>query len=126
MKRLVLAAIALVFIAAAGAGGWILWSAAQPFKGYDGEEQFVDIPAGAGPAAIGRRLREAGVVRDTVSFRAALWRSGKARRLQAGEYRFDRPMRAREVVDKLAKGDVYLRSITFAEGLTIRQMAQVY
>jgi UPF0755 protein len=35
-------------------------------------------------------------------------------------------MRAREVVDKLAKGDVYLRSITFAEGLTIRQMAQVY
>ena len=126
MKRLVLAVAVLAIVAAAGAGGWVLWSAAQPFKGYEGAEQFVDIPAGAGPAAIGRRLSEAGVVRDTVSFRAALWRSGKARRLQAGEYRFDRAMSAREVVDKLARGDVYLRSITFAEGLTIRQMAQVY
>ena len=50
------------------------------------------------------------------------WRcgcSGAGRRLQAGEYRFDRPMTPREVVDKIARGDVYLRPITFREGLTI-------
>ena len=32
-------------------------------------------------------------------------------------------MSAVEVVDKLARGDVYGRRITFPEGLTIREMA---
>ena len=35
-------------------------------------------------------------------------------------------MSAREVIDKLARGDVFLRPITFPEGLTIQQMAQIY
>ena len=57
------------------------------------------------------------MVRDEPSFRVALWRSGQARRLQAGEYRFDRPMSAREVIDKIARGEVFTRPITFPEGL---------
>jgi UPF0755 protein len=126
MKRLVLAILAIGVIVALAAGIWLLAGARQPYKGYQGAEQFVEIPAGAGPSAIGRRLTEAGVVRDEVSFRAALWRSGQARRLQAGEYRFDRPMTARAVIDKLARGEVFLRAITFPEGLTVRQMSQVY
>jgi UPF0755 protein len=126
MKRLVLAILAIGVIVAAAASIWLLSGAEQPYKGYEGAEQFVEIPAGAGPSAIGRRLAEAGVVRDELSFRAALWRSGQARRLQAGEYRFDRPMSARAVIDKLVRGEVFLRSITFPEGLTVRQMSQVY
>ena len=54
------------------------------------------------------------------------WRSGAARRLKAGEYRFDRPMTAAEVVAMLARGDVYLRPVTFPEGLTIREMARIF
>src|SRR3954471_21328491 len=107
-------------------GVWLLLGAEKPYKGYEGAEQFVEIPPGAGPALIGRRLAESGVVRDTVSFRVALARSGQARRLQAGEYRFDAPMSAREVIDKRARGDVFLRPITFPEGLTIAQMAEIY
>src|SRR5919106_3599215 len=126
MKRLILAAMAVVVTVLAAGAVWVLLGAEQAYKGYDAAEQFVEIPAGAGPSAIGRRLRESGVVRDGYSFRAALWQSGQARRLQAGEYRFDRPMSAREVIDKLARGDVFLRSITFPEGLTIRQMAEIY
>ena len=34
-----------------------------------GVEQFVEIPPGAGPGAIGRRLAGSGVVRDQLSFR---------------------------------------------------------
>jgi len=55
-----------------------------------------------------------------------LWMTGQGRRLQAGEYRFDRPMSARQVADKIARGDVYVRPITFPEGLTYRQMAALY
>ena len=55
-----------------------------------------------------------------------LWQSGQARRLKAGEYRFDREMTPLEVLDKIARGDVYLLSLTFREGLTIAEMAQVF
>ena len=61
----------------------------------------------------------AGVVRDPLTFRAALWLSGRARELKAGEYRFDQPDDAPRVVDKIARGDVYRRLVTFREGLTI-------
>jgi UPF0755 protein len=126
MKRVVLIVFGVVIVLAAAAAVWLLVGAEQPYKGYTSAEQFVEIPPGSGPSAIGRRLTEAGIVRDQQSFRVALWRSGQARRLQAGEYRFDRAMTAREVIDKLARGEVFLRPITFPEGLTVRQMSQIY
>ena len=126
MKRLIVAVVAILVVAVAAAAVWFLLGAERPYRGYDAAEQFVEIPPGAGPAAIGRRLRDAGVVRDETSFRIALWRSGQARRLQAGEYRFDSPMTAAEVIDKIARGDVFTRPLTFPEGLTLRQMAQTY
>ena len=39
-------------------------SLAQPYKGYDGPEQFVEIAPGDGSRCIARKLVEAGVVRD--------------------------------------------------------------
>jgi UPF0755 protein len=98
----------------------------KPYKGYDGPEQFVEIPAGAPIAEISRRLVDAGVVSDRAALRYALWMTGEGRRLQAGEYRFDRPMRPIEVVQKLARGDVFVQPITFPEGLTIREMGALY
>jgi UPF0755 protein len=116
----------LIAVAAAALGGWFYLGANRPFKGYDAAEQFVEIPQGSGTAAIGKRLADAGVVRDEVSFKVALWLSGNARRLQAGEYRFDRAMTPRQVAEKIAHGDVYVRPITFPEGLTAKQMAAVF
>jgi UPF0755 protein len=59
-------------------------------------------------------------------FRLAVWMRGSGRRLQAGEYRFDRPMTPAQVADKIARGDVYVRAITFREGLTNREMASLF
>lgn len=125
MKKLALLLLLLIVAGAAG-GWWYYTGVGRPFKGYAGEEQFVEIPQGSGSVAIGRRLADAGVIRDVNSFRLALWITGSGRRLQAGEYRFDRPMSARQVADKIARGDVYVHPITFPEGLTIRQMAALY
>jgi UPF0755 protein len=112
----------------AAAAGLVLVGArfGRPFKGYAGPEQYVDIPPGSSVSVIGQRLVAAGVVSDRLAFRYALWVTGESRRLQAGEYRFDSPMRAVDVVRKLARGDVYLRPITFPEGLTIREMAVLF
>jgi UPF0755 protein len=126
VKKVALALVVLVVAAAAAAGWWFYTSVDRPFKGYEGSEQFVEIPTGSGSRTIARRLADAGVVHDVNSFRIALWITGAGRRLQAGEYRFDRPMSPRQVADKLARGDVYVQPITFREGLTIRQMAALY
>ena len=129
MRRLVTSLVILtVFVcAAAGIAAFVVWQRIHtPHKGYQAAEQFIDIPAGTGTAAIGRRLVDAGVIRDPFTFRAALWWSGRSRALQAGEYRFDRPLAASDVVDRLVRGDIYARRITFPEGLTIQEMARVY
>jgi UPF0755 protein len=125
VKRFLLVLFLLILIAT-GAGAWFYAGVDRPYRGYGAAEQFVEIPPGSGSAAIARRLADAGVVENVNRFRLALWLSGSARRLQAGEYRFDRPMSPREVVDKIARGDVYGHPITFREGLTIRQMAALY
>jgi UPF0755 protein len=125
LKRLFIAFIVLVLVGAAGAA-WLVMSVNRPYQGYQGAEQFVEIPQGAGPAGIARRLAQAGVVRNTLTFRIAVWVTGEGRRLQAGEYRFDHPVSARQVVEKIARGEVYLRPLTFPEGLTMRQMAELY
>ena len=123
-------AFLLVFVlavAAAGGLAWLLYTrTSEPFKGYDAAEQFVTIDPGSGTRTIGRRLVDAGVIRDEPTFRAAVWRSGRARTLQAGEFRFDAPMTPIAVIDKIARGDVYNRRITFPEGLSIREMARIY
>ena len=126
MKRWLLLALALIVVGALGAGVWMFKGVERPYKGYTAEEQFVEIPQGAGSASMGRRLAEAGVVRDAQTFRLAAWLRGAGQRLQAGEYRFDAPMSAVDVVDKIARGDVFLQAVTFREGLTIRQMAAIF
>ena len=126
MKRVVLALLILIVVVLGVVSFRIIRGAEQPYKGYEGAEQFVEVPAGASPNAIGRRLAAAGVVRDLATFRYVLAKSGQARRLKAGEYRFDRPMKPAEVVDMMARGAVYLRPITFREGLTVKQMAALY
>ncbi|MEP7118239.1 MAG: endolytic transglycosylase MltG [Acidobacteriota bacterium] len=122
-------AVALVLLAglAAGAFAWTLRGRAlTPFRGYTTDEQFVAVPSGAGPRSIGARLVAAGVVRDGLTFRVALWLTGRARELKAGEYRFAGAATAVHVADVLARGEIYTRPVTFREGLTIPEMADIY
>jgi UPF0755 protein len=117
----------LVVAVAAGVAGWSVYGQIfEPYKGYDDAEQFVQIAPGTGTAEITRRLIDAGVVADEVAFRAALWWTGDARNLKAGEYRFAEPLSPVDVVGRLTRGDVFTRRITFPEGLTIQEMARVY
>ncbi len=119
--------VILAVCGAGAAGAFLLYSRMHaPFRGYPGPDLLVDIPPGEGTRAIGQRLTEAGVVRDPLTFRVALKVSGNARGLKAGEYRFDRPMSMLDVIDKIARGDVDVLSITFPEGLTIAEMAAIF
>jgi UPF0755 protein len=126
VRRAAIVIVVLLFAFAALAAWMAYRRLSDPFKAYPGADVFVDVPAGSSPALIGRELVRQGVVADSLTFRLALLRSGVATKLKAGEYRFDQPMTPEAVLSKIARGDVYLRSLTFPEGLTIRQMAQVF
>jgi UPF0755 protein len=126
VKRVITWTFLVVIVVVLGGGAWIYTSVERPYKGYEAQEQFVDIPSGSGTATMARRLADAGVVRSAQVFRVAVWLRGSSRRLQAGEYRFDQPMTAADVVDKISRGDVYVRAVTFREGLTVREMASVF
>lgn len=125
-------ALALVFVVVfffgipALVAGLLSVRIGEPYQNYEGREQFVEVPMGAGTAEIGRRLVDAGVVGDRLTFRFAVLWAARGRTLKAGEYRFDKPLAATAVVDRLARGDVYVRRITFPEGLTILEMARIY
>jgi UPF0755 protein len=126
MKRLL---VLMAFVALASVG-LTIWGQINrlsvPVRNYPGLEQFVEIEPGTRTDVIGARLIERGIVSDSWTWRIAIWRSRGATRLKAGEYRFDRPMTVDEVIDTLVRGDVYVRTITFPEGLTIRQMASIF
>jgi UPF0755 protein len=126
MKRLLLVLVGLALALAAVEVWLVVRRVHTPYKGYAGAERFVEIPPGTSVAAIGYRLVEAGVIRDRLAYRYALWRTGAGRDLKAGEYRFDRPMTPIEVVRTIQRGEVYLRPVTFPEGLTIAEMAAIY
>lgn len=129
MKKVLVAAGLAVLVV----GGVVAWGARmlyqqadQVYRDYTGDEVFVDIAPGTSTREIGRQLVAAGVVSDEQVFRMALWRSGRDRSLQAGEYRFAEPASALEVIDVLARGQVHLRTLTFPEGLTRWEMADVF
>jgi UPF0755 protein len=122
----VAAVVGLAVLVAATAAGVVYQRVHRPYKGFVDAEQFVLVPPGAGTRTIGTLLVAAGVIPDGLTYRAALWTSGSARRLKAGEYRFDRAMTPLEVLEKMARGDVYVVSVTFPEGLTVAEMAKVF
>ena len=126
MKRLVVGTVVLLIVALLGITAWVYLTFRRPYKGYQDAETYVEIPHGSNTQSMARALTDAGVVVNPSSFRIAVWLSGAGRRLQAGEYRFDAPLTPGDVVDKIARGDVYLRPVTFREGLTIRQMAAIF
>jgi UPF0755 protein len=125
LKKLLIVLLLVVIAAGAGLYG-IARRLNAEYRGYQAAEVFVDVPQGSSVASIADRLAAAGVVRDPLTFRIAARLVGADRRLQAGEYRFAEPATPFSVVDRLARGDVHTRAVTFPEGLTAREMAVIF
>ena len=130
MRRRILIGIGLSAVLA-GIGAVGVWNEVTtrleaPYRGYADAGVFVDVEPGDSTRVIAERVEAAGVVGNEWMFRLAVWWSDRDRALQAGEYYFDRPLSPLHVVEKIARGQVYLRSITFPEGLTIGEMAQIF
>ncbi len=106
----------LLALAAVGGAAWLILSPFGPAG-----EIFVEVAPGSSSAHIGQQLEAAGVLRTRYVFQLLrMWKRGT---LRAGEYRFDHPAPATEVYARIARGDVFTRSVTIPEGATIFDVA---
>jgi UPF0755 protein len=101
---------------AAGVGAWLIFAPFGPRH-----ETFVELAPGSSTVRIGRQLQDAGVVRSQFAFDLLRWI--KRGRLRAGEYRFDHPAPASEIYARIARGDVYTRTVVIPEGESIFDIA---
>jgi UPF0755 protein len=117
MKKLFLLLLLLVFAAA----GFLFYSLGRPYANYD-KEVFINIPPRTGTREIAGMLQGAGVIRDKWQFLAARAINRQAN-LQAGEYKFDRPMTPWAVFAKIARGDVFYYELRVPEGSNMFDIA---
>jgi len=85
------------------------------------QEAFVELPSGSTTVRMGQELEANGIVRSQFAFDLVRW--WKRGRLRAGEYRFDRPASVLEVYARIARGDVYTKTVTIPEGASVFEIA---
>jgi UPF0755 protein len=108
-----------IFAVLLGIGaGWFFWRAMRtPYKGWTEAKQRVEVRRGQRTSSILQLLQKNGVVRDEwiPLVYMKIFRGHDS--LKAGVYEFDQPVSAVDVIDKLVRGDVIIKTVTVREGL---------
>ena len=113
--------LALLLLAVAGVGGWMYWALSTPIT--PPGQKFVLLHPGYSTRRIANELKAAGVIRSADAF--VFWHYLHHKRsLKAGEYLFDKTADAREIHDRLVRGDVYVHTVVIPEGYTMFDIAQ--
>jgi UPF0755 protein len=119
------AALALLVAALAGLGAWLRWrnfveTAAGP---PGGRPVVVTVRTGATAREVARQLARDGIVSSATLFELFLRVERAQAALQAGEHRFDRPLRPAEVLEELRHAAAPEVEVTLLEGWTRMQVA---
>jgi UPF0755 protein len=88
-------------------------------------EVVVEVPVGMPVPALSELLHGQGLVRSAGKFRWLVRFKGAARQIKAGEYQLSTGLRPGELLNKIVRGEVRLHQITFPEGYTLKQMAEL-
>jgi UPF0755 protein len=118
--------LVLLVIAALATGALYWWAKGElqrPFAAYDGERKVIDVEPGTSAGAILADLEREGVLADARLTRLYLIHVLEDPPLKAGEYAFDAPMSATEVLEKLIAGEVLTHPVTIIEGLDLEETA---
>ena len=106
---------------ALGIGGWLAWALGMPVT--PTSQKFVLLRPGFRTRRIARELKNAGVIRSADAF--VLWHSfHRKRSLKAGEYLFDKTADARDIHERLVRGDIYIHTVVIPEGFNMFDIAQ--
>src|SRR5206468_2429320 len=94
---------------------YYLW-ASVPYRGYPGPRLILEIPRQPAREVL-RLLQDRGVIRPGPFSRIYLQLTRHSADLKAGEYLFEGPMTAPQVLEKLFRGEIYYHKVTIPEGL---------
>jgi peptidoglycan lytic transglycosylase G len=109
-----LAVIALAFAL------WFTWAALLPVT--PPQTTFVLLRPGWSTRHIAQTLQRQGIIRSSSAFLMLQYAEG-VKSLKAGEYKFEEPATALDVWRRLARGDVYARTVVVPEGYNIYDIA---
>lgn len=108
-------------------GGWFFWQAMRtPYKGFDEPHTRVEVRRGQNTATILEKLQKAGVLRDQWVPLVYMKIFRRNDSLKAGVYQFDKALSPVDVIDKLVRGEVILKTITVREGLDRFAIARLF
>jgi UPF0755 protein len=108
-------------VGSAAVGGWIWRELKTPYYRPGEKETFIEIPRGSNSTHIAGLLADSGILHSRLPFIIYIRYAGIGRHIQAGEYRFSTKATPEEIAERLARGDVFYRSITVPEGMTARE-----
>jgi UPF0755 protein len=94
----------------------------RPYQGISGEIT-VEFPRGTGTRGMARELAAKGVIPSELSFLAARALRPTAK-LQAGEYLFKEAATPLQVLDRLARGDIFYHVLAVPEGSNLFDIAE--
>jgi UPF0755 protein len=95
-----------------------------PYKEYQGSV-IIQIKKGASISSVGKLLYKEKIIPSYTYFRIYYRLFFNRQSIKTGEYQFDRPLKMREVIEKLIMGRVLLYKATIKEGLIIKEIAEV-
>lgn len=108
--------VAAVFTVA----GWLAWALLLPVT--PAGQTYVLLRTGSSTRHIASVLKAAGVIRSREAFIVLNYFHHRGS-LKAGEYLFEKPATAVDVQQRLARGDVYVRTLVIPEGFNMFDVA---
>lgn len=111
----------LLVIAVLAVAGWLAWAILLPVT--PAGQTYVLLRSGYSTRRIASELKSAGVIRSRDAF-LLLNYFHRAPSLKAGEYLFEKPATALDVQERLARGDIYVRTLVIPEGFNMFDIAE--
>lgn len=120
MKRFLF--LVLIFVALVTGGTFWWYSVAKPPSAETSLRDFL-IVKGSSASQIGNKLEKEGFIRNALAFKIYVQVSGKAKSIQAGEYRLSQSYSLFKMVDELIQGPAEIW-VTIPEGLRREEIAE--
>jgi UPF0755 protein len=115
MKRILLALLLLIVIAASASAIWVYRDLHTPVS-HSKHGQYVEIPRGSSPAKVVSKLADEGIIKHTWPLTVYLKLTANGSQLKSGEYDFPSPISPLGVFARLREGEQRLLRLTVVEG----------
>jgi UPF0755 protein len=111
----------LLVCAGLAVAGWLAWALLLPVT--PAGQTLLLLRSGYSTRRIASELKAAGVIRSRDAF-ILLNYLHRGRSLKAGEYLFEKPATALDIQERLARGDIYVRTLVIPEGFNMFDIAE--